>query len=57
MTTWTDERILSIIDGMEKEFGDKVPNPTHHPIQYKHFILKFLYLNTQRERQKEKTNE
>lgn len=53
MSYWTDERVLSIVEQMEKEFGDKLPNPIHYPTQYKHYIRMFLFLNTQRKRAEE----
>lgn len=40
----TDDDIVKLYDELVKEFGDKLPNPEHFPIQFKYYIRLYLHL-------------
>jgi hypothetical protein len=37
----TEEQALALYAAMEAEFGDKLPNFEHHPIQFAYYIRLF----------------
>lgn len=44
----TDEQALDFYEKMKSQFGDKLPDPDHEPIQFSYFVklYKYYYLNT-----------
>lgn len=39
----TDEQAQKIYDAMVEEWGDRLPNPEHHPKQAEYYIKLFKY--------------
>jgi hypothetical protein len=37
----TDEQVLTLYVAMEVEFGDKLPDFEHHPIQFAYYVKLF----------------
>lgn len=47
----TDTEALEIYNSMVLEFGDKLPDPEHYPIQFKYYYRLFKWI-----KQNERTN-
>jgi len=47
----TDVEALEIYSSMVEHFGDKLPDPEHHPIQFKYYYRLFKWI-----KQNEQTN-
>jgi hypothetical protein len=47
----TDTEVLEVYSSMVEQFGDKLPDPEHHPIQFKYYYRLFKWI-----KQNERTN-
>ena len=39
----TDEEMIKFYKELEEWYGDKLVNPEHHPIQFKHQVTMYRY--------------
>lgn len=42
----SDEEILTIYEKMKEEYGDRLPDPEHSPIQFAYFVKLYKYYHT-----------
>jgi len=42
----TDEQVLTLYAAMEAEFGDKLPDFEHHPIQFAYYYRLYKFIKS-----------
>jgi hypothetical protein len=48
----TDEEVLKMYEEMVEYYGEKLPNPEHHPIQFAYYVKLWKYYKERRENDK-----
>ena len=46
----TDEEIEKAYNEMVEMWGDKLPNPEHHPIQFNYYVRMYKFLKERSEK-------
>lgn len=42
----TDQELIQLYEEMKQVFGDKLPNPEHHPLVFAYYLRLYLYTKT-----------